>query len=806
MKRIFTSIKFVVLAALCLFVGKVSAQTNLLTNGGFEEWTGSKPTHWITSTSAGNATLAQATEARTGSYAVQVNGASSNKRLGYEEMTLKAGTYTFSFWVKAATEEGASVRPGYVPIREDGSVDASNYKYGDYVNDVTNVEWLNVIHEFTLTEDTEVALVMMNAKKPGKNVLVDDATLTTTDGGIVEGTEEPEEPEVETVGDGTKDNPYTVADVIAQNNPGTTSWVKGYIVGSVKGSPLSENAVFGTAGAVASNLLLAPTAETTDHAQCIPVALPTGDVRSALNLVDNPGVLGVEVSICGSLVAYYSVKGLKEPSEYVLHGTITPSEPTEPVEPVDPDAEGGLNNPYTVETALQLIDDGLATTEKVYVKGKISKIDDVDTGSYGNATYYISMDGTTTNHLEVYRGYYLNGEKFTATDQIHVGDEVVVYGVLTLYKGTTPEITNSELASIVSTGEPVEPELPTDLIGAGTQENPYTVADANRIVESGVTLLDMVYLKGNITEIKSVDTGNYGNAEYFISDGDATTATIKVYRGYYFNGDKFTAEDQIKVGDAVVLQGKISQYNGEPQIAQGSKIITLNGATGGDNTGGGEGEGDGDGEEGDETPVAGEGITIEGSVVTLTNSAVTAGSETITVDLNTYGWENGTKLDKLEGGLQLSDGTVITFNGNGEQNTPAFYTSTKGVRFYKNTGFTISSSTKTIAKVVLNCDSFSGTDYVGNATAGITVEGNNLTYTNVYTEPSGGGVQLRVQTLVIYYAGGDETGIEGVQAATATGAIEVYTLGGVKVGDSLKGLKKGTYILKQGGKARIIIL
>ncbi len=925
MKRIFTSIKFVVLAALCLFVGEVSAQTNLLTNGGFEDWTDTKPTHWITTSTAGNATLAQATDARTGSYSVQVNGASSNKRLGYEEMTLKAGTYTFSFWVKAATEEGASVRPGYVPVT-DGK--AGNYVYGNYTNGVTNAEWVNVTYEFTLAEAAEVALVIMNSKNPGKNVLVDDASLTTTDGGIEENEnpDTPEEPEVETVGEGTKENPYTVADVIALNNPGTTSWVKGYIVGFVKGSPISENAVFGTEGAKAANLLLAPSADTKDHAQCIPVALPTGAVRDALNLLDNPGALGVEVSICGQLVAYYTVNGLKEPSEYVLHGTIVPGEPTDPEQPEEPTdslAEGGINNPYTVTRALEVINSGAATTEKVYVKGvitgidevstsygnatyhisagdetgtslmvfrgyyldgekftaedqikvgdevllhgvlklysgtpeitnssiitltagtepgeptdpeqpeeptdslaigtinnpytvelaleaideglytedmvyvkgKISQIDDIST-QYGNATYYISTDGTTTNHLTVFRGKFLNGEKFTATNQIKVGDEVVVYGVLTLYGGTTPEITNSQLASLVSTGEPAEPELPTDLVGAGTEENPYTVADANRIVESGATLLDMVYLKGNITNIKSVDTGSYGNAEYFISDGDSTTATIKVYRGYYFNGDKFTAADQIKVGDAVVLLGKISQYNGEPQIAQGSKIITLNGATGGDNTGG---------EDDDDTPVMGEGVAIEGAVVTLTNNELTAGADSIAVDFNAYGWENATKLVDSLATVTLADGTMITFNGNGEQNVPTFYTATKGIRIYKNTGFTIS-STKAIAKVVMTCD---GEKYVGNATATIEAQGNDLIYTNVFTEPSGGGVQLRVKTLVIFYAADGETAIEDVEAATATGAIEVYTLGGVKVGDSLKGLKKGMYILKQGGKSRVIVL
>ena len=94
---------------------------------------------------------------------------------------------------------------------------------------------------------------------------------------------------------------------------------------------------------------------------------------------------------------------------------------------------------YTVAKAKELITAGEGLDSKVYVKGKISKIDEVST-NYGNATYYISEDGTTTDQLEVYRGYYLNGNKFTSEDQIKVGDEVVIYGKLVNYNNKTPEI------------------------------------------------------------------------------------------------------------------------------------------------------------------------------------------------------------------------------------------------------------------------------------------------------------------------------------------------------------------------------
>ncbi len=105
---------------------------------------------------------------------------------------------------------------------------------------------------------------------------------------------------------------------------------------------------------------------------------------------------------------------------------------------------------YSVARAIELITANEGLDTKVYVKGKIASIKEVNT-TYGNATYNISDDGTTATTITVYRGYYLDGQKFTSEDQIKVGDEVIVYGKLTLY-GTTYEINSgNQLYSITST-------------------------------------------------------------------------------------------------------------------------------------------------------------------------------------------------------------------------------------------------------------------------------------------------------------------------------------------------------------------
>ncbi len=145
-------------------------------NGDFEAWVDGLPNNWKTSSTAGNATLSQSTDAHGGTYSVLVGGTSSaNKRIGYKEMELKAGEYTMTFYAKAAPSTGASVRPGYVPVT-DGKV--GSYVYGDYTNDISSTEWIKVTHTFTIDSDGTYCLVIMNSKNPGGDLLIDDFTLT----------------------------------------------------------------------------------------------------------------------------------------------------------------------------------------------------------------------------------------------------------------------------------------------------------------------------------------------------------------------------------------------------------------------------------------------------------------------------------------------------------------------------------------------------------------------------------------------------------------------------------------------------
>lgn len=150
---------------------------NYIANGDFEAWDGNTPVNWKSASTASSASLSQSKDAHGGSYSCVVKGdANSNKRLAYKEITLDAGTYTFSFYAKG-TADPSQVRPGFVPVT-DGKV--GSYAYGDYAT-ISN-QWTAVSHTFTLDKTTTICLVIMNPKKSaysaGADVLIDDATLT----------------------------------------------------------------------------------------------------------------------------------------------------------------------------------------------------------------------------------------------------------------------------------------------------------------------------------------------------------------------------------------------------------------------------------------------------------------------------------------------------------------------------------------------------------------------------------------------------------------------------------------------------
>ena len=131
---------------------------------------------------------------------------------------------------------------------------------------------------------------------------------------VVNGGEEPEEPETPVE---TKE--YTVTEALAAYVDGQQipAIVKGYIVGAMNSTGYVPE--FGTT-TVKTNIMLSDNPNETEEANCIIVQLPSGQLRTDLNLADNPDNYKKEIKITGSIEKYFQVAGLKNPTAYEFTG------------------------------------------------------------------------------------------------------------------------------------------------------------------------------------------------------------------------------------------------------------------------------------------------------------------------------------------------------------------------------------------------------------------------------------------------------------------------------------------------------
>ena len=302
--------------------------------------------------------------------------------------------------------------------------------------------------------------------------------------------------------------------------------------------------------------------------------------------------------------------------------------------------------------------------------------------------------------------------------------------------------------------------------GTGTAMDPYNVAgvlDAMKDLAKGATTTTEICTKGYVSKIDTYSS-QYKSFNYYITDNpEGKSTAFYVYSGVGLNKAGFESDTDLKVGDAVVVSGYITNYNGTIEYQKQNYLLKLNDQSAGGGGGGGD----------DPTPPAGGTLmtkAVEGTVVTFTSPSVT-GADEVTVDLDKQGWTDKAAATTIT----LTNGTTIEF-GAGENTTPpAYYSATHGIRVYAKNTITIKGSKK-IAKVVLNCDSYSGTDYVGNEMLYANEADKNVTICNDNTEAKG-GVQLRVKTMVITFEGSGEGG-GGGDTPTPTAILNVdFTAG-----------------------------
>ena len=425
---------------------------------------------------------------------------------------------------------------------------------------------------------------------------------------------------------------------------------------------------------------------------------------------------------------------------------------------------GTLDDPYTPGAAnlfCKTLTPDVATDKEYYIKGKISRIANkgtyTDGGTFGNASFYISDSGEPTGEFYVYRILYLKNTKYNEytgqkTD-IKVGDEVIVCAKLVYYKGDTPETVAGQgylYSQNGNTGEGGGGGGGTPS-GDGTLNNPYNAAGAAQAV-SGLTWTsntdyqstDNVYVKGKISRIASGGTytegGTYGNASFYISDDGTESGEFYCFRVLYLDNTKYneyTGEKvDIKVGDEVVIYGKLMNYRGNtPETVSGQAYLYSLNSSGGGGGGGGS----------TFTRSADESTYV----VFFTDNSTTASSRILTYDLTqcelTHEAENPS--------FTLSDAS-FAFSKGGGNTTPKYWKTGNfnEFRMYAKNVLTITPPSGKIHSIALQCSAtYGSTNYMGNAQATATVTNGVITITNEWTSATS-GTQLRIKQVQIQYA------------------------------------------------------
>ena len=267
-----------------------------------------------------------------------------------------------------------------------------------------------------------------------------------------------------------------------------------------------------------------------------------------------------------------SIPGIQEnPEDKMNHGTAT-----DPISVAD-----AIANAKAIGTE--------ASAKDFYVKGKISSIKFEYSAQYGTATYNISDEGSTGTVFTVYGSYYFDNKSWQeGQTQIAVGDEVVVCGKIINYNGNTPEFADKKnyLVSLngKTSSEVVPVENPEDKMDHGTAASPINVADAiaDAIAIGTKASTNDFYVKGKISSIKYEYSAEHGTATYNISEDGTAGTEFTVYSSYYFDNKSWQEGDnQIAVGDEVIVCGKIINYNGNtPEFASKQNyLVSLNGNT-----------------------------------------------------------------------------------------------------------------------------------------------------------------------------------------------------------------------------------
>ncbi len=241
---------------------------------------------------------------------------------------------------------------------------------------------------------------------------------------------------------------------------------------------------------------------------------------------------------------------------------------------------GGTNYPsesYLVSPAIVLGDASVLTFEHAHRFG---------VNAQEELTLWIREEGKTTWDAQLTIPTYSDGTSWSFVPSGDINLAAYAGKAIQLgwrYTSSAEGSATWEVKNVKVTNAQAKDAAPVLKDPSNTMATAYTITEAKAIIDnrSEYDMSKEVYVKGIITEIKSIDVSQYVRAQYYIGETVDAESTIQVYNGYYLDGKDFTANDQIKVGDEVIVLGKLTLYGTTYEIDQNNKIVSLNGITNG---------------------------------------------------------------------------------------------------------------------------------------------------------------------------------------------------------------------------------
>lgn len=216
---------------------------------------------------------------------------------------------------------------------------------------------------------------------------------------------------------------------------------------------------------------------------------------------------------------------------------------------------------------------GKTATKVTFQKGDYTVKQDAnatDLLSYTNVATVTKADGNSIDGATV---TYSSSDKDHA--DVDANGEVTIDPSIAGTYTITASYAGDETYAPSSTTYTITVQEDLGLTGEGTEADPYTVADALKILnkKKEAEFGKSVYVKGTISRVVSTTPQErYGSLTYDISDDGQDENFLSVYGGLKKGNAKFTSASEIAVGDIVLLKGDLQTYGSTPELNKNNTL------------------------------------------------------------------------------------------------------------------------------------------------------------------------------------------------------------------------------------------